>query len=74
MTTHAPTHTQRSTESEQLAECASEARKQAALLPPGKVRDALLAKAQQYESRQTGSAGSADGAESDQGTLSSSTR
>jgi hypothetical protein len=65
------THTQRSAESEQLAECASEARKQAALLPPGKVRDALLAKAQQYESRQSGSA---DGGESDQATLSSSTR
>lgn len=31
------------------AECAREARKQAALLVPGKVRDALLAKARHYE-------------------------
>ncbi|NLS67761.1 hypothetical protein E3H11_02145 [Bradyrhizobium brasilense] len=31
------------------AECAREARKQAALLPPGPVRDALLEKARQYE-------------------------
>ena len=31
------------------AECAREARKQAALLVPGKVRDALLEKAKQYE-------------------------
>ena len=31
------------------AECAREARKQAALLAPGKLRDALLEKAKQYE-------------------------
>jgi hypothetical protein len=31
------------------AECAREARKQVALLPPGKLRDALLEKAKQYE-------------------------
>jgi hypothetical protein len=34
---------------EKAAECAREARKQAALLPPGKVRDALVEKAKQYE-------------------------
>jgi hypothetical protein len=34
---------------EKAAECAREARKQAALLAPGKVRDALLEKAKQYE-------------------------
>jgi len=31
------------------AECAREARKQAALLAPGKIRDALLEKLKQYE-------------------------
>jgi len=31
------------------AECAREARKQAALLGPGKIRDALLEKAREYE-------------------------
>jgi hypothetical protein len=31
------------------AECAKEARRQVALLAPGKVRDALLEKAKQYE-------------------------
>ena len=31
------------------AECAHEARKQVALLAPGKVRDALIEKAKQYE-------------------------
>jgi hypothetical protein len=31
------------------AECAREARKQVALLAPGKVRDALVEKAKQYE-------------------------
>lgn len=31
------------------AECACEARKQVALLAPGKVRDALVEKAKQYE-------------------------
>ena len=39
------------TETEHLAECASEARSQAALLPHGKVRDALLARAEQHETR-----------------------
>ena len=34
---------------EKSAECAREARKQAALLAPGKVRDALMEKARQYE-------------------------
>ena len=34
---------------EKAAECAREARKQAALLAPEKVRDALLEKARQYE-------------------------
>ncbi|MBV9456777.1 MAG: hypothetical protein JO141_04570 [Bradyrhizobium sp.] len=34
---------------EKSAECAREARKQAALLAPGKVRDALLEKVKQYE-------------------------
>jgi hypothetical protein len=34
---------------EKSAECAREARKQAALLPPGPVRDALLQKAKEYE-------------------------
>lgn len=34
---------------EASAECAKEARRQAALLPPGPVRDALLEKARQYE-------------------------
>ncbi|MHC2246111.1 DUF3606 domain-containing protein [Bradyrhizobium elkanii] len=36
-------------EHELNAECAQEARRQAALLPPGPVRDALLEKARQYE-------------------------
>jgi hypothetical protein len=36
-------------EQELSAECAQEARRQAALLPPGPVRDALLEKAHQYE-------------------------
>lgn len=36
-------------EQEISAECAREARKQAALLPRGPVRDALLEKARQYE-------------------------
>lgn len=36
-------------EHEVSAECAREARKQAELLPPGPVRDALLEKARQYE-------------------------
>jgi hypothetical protein len=31
------------------AECAREARKQAALLPPSKIRDALVEKAKEYE-------------------------
>jgi hypothetical protein len=31
------------------AECAREARKQVALLAPGKLRDALVEKAKQYE-------------------------
>jgi hypothetical protein len=31
------------------AECAREARKQVALLGPGRVRDALIEKAKQYE-------------------------
>ena len=31
------------------AECAREARKQVALLAPGRVRDALIEKAKQYE-------------------------
>jgi hypothetical protein len=31
------------------AECAREARKQVALLAPGKIRDALVEKAKQYE-------------------------
>jgi hypothetical protein len=31
------------------AECAREARKQIALLAPGRVRDALIEKAKQYE-------------------------
>jgi hypothetical protein len=31
------------------AECAREARKQVALLAPGRVRDALVEKAKQYE-------------------------
>ena len=35
------------------AECAREARKQAALLGPGKIRDALLEKAKQYEAELT---------------------
>jgi hypothetical protein len=35
---------------EKSAECAREARKQAALLAPGKVRDALMEKVKQYES------------------------
>jgi len=34
---------------EKSAECAREARKQAALLAPGPVRDALLQKAKEYE-------------------------
>ena len=34
---------------EKAAECAREARKQAALLAPGPVRDALLQKAKEYE-------------------------
>ncbi|MGY4568425.1 MULTISPECIES: hypothetical protein [Bradyrhizobium] len=34
-----------------LAECAREARHQAALLPQGPVRDALLEKAKQYEAQ-----------------------
>ncbi len=34
-----------------LAECAKEARGQAMLLPKGKLRDALLAKARQYEAQ-----------------------
>jgi hypothetical protein len=34
---------------DKAAECAREARKQAALLAPGKVRDALLEKVRQYE-------------------------
>jgi hypothetical protein len=34
---------------EKSAECAREARKQAALLAPGPVRDALLQKAREYE-------------------------
>ena len=33
------------------AECAREVRKQAALLAPGKVRDALLEKIKQYEAK-----------------------
>jgi hypothetical protein len=36
---------------EKAAECAREARHQAALLPEGPVRDALLEKAKQYERR-----------------------
>jgi hypothetical protein len=36
---------------EQLAERAREARKQANLLPPGELRDALLEKARQYEAQ-----------------------
>ncbi|MCC8958024.1 hypothetical protein H8B02_32735 [Bradyrhizobium sp. Pear77] len=35
----------------QVAECAREARHQAALLPEGPVRDALLEKAKQYEAQ-----------------------
>jgi hypothetical protein len=38
-----------STLEEKAAECAREARKQAALLAPGPVRDALLQKAKAYE-------------------------
>ena len=38
-----------STIEEKPAECAREARKQAALLAPGPVRDALLQKAREYE-------------------------
>jgi hypothetical protein len=34
---------------DKAAECAREARKQVALLAPGKVRDALLEKVRQYE-------------------------
>lgn len=34
---------------EKAAECAREARHQAALLPEGPIRDALLEKARQYE-------------------------
>ena len=34
---------------EKSAECAREARKQAALLAPGRVRDALMEKVRQYE-------------------------
>ncbi|MCC8938996.1 hypothetical protein H8A99_21590 [Bradyrhizobium sp. Arg68] len=34
-----------------IAECAREARHQAALLPEGPVRDALLEKAKQYEAQ-----------------------
>jgi hypothetical protein len=34
---------------EKSAECAREARKQASLLAPGKVRDALMEKVKQYE-------------------------
>ncbi|WP_170991702.1 hypothetical protein [Bradyrhizobium elkanii] len=34
-----------------IAECAREARHQAALLPEGPVRDALIEKAKQYESQ-----------------------
>jgi hypothetical protein len=34
-----------------LAEAAREARKQAKLLPPGSLRDALLEKARQYEAQ-----------------------
>jgi hypothetical protein len=36
-------------EQEVGAECAREARRQASLLPPGPVQDALLEKARQYE-------------------------
>jgi hypothetical protein len=36
---------------ERLAERAHEARKQADLLPPGELRDALLEKARQYEAQ-----------------------
>jgi hypothetical protein len=36
---------------EKAAECAREARHQAALLPEGPIRDALLEKARQYERR-----------------------
>lgn len=36
-------------EQEVTSECAREARRQAALLPPGPIRDALLEKAHQYE-------------------------
>ncbi|MEH2668183.1 hypothetical protein DXU07_01660 [Bradyrhizobium elkanii] len=36
-------------EQEVSAECAREARRQATLLPPGPIRDALLEKARQYE-------------------------
>ena len=36
---------------ERLAERAHEARKQADLLPPGKLRDALLEKVRQYEAQ-----------------------
>ncbi|MCP1732733.1 hypothetical protein ABIF38_004955 [Bradyrhizobium japonicum] len=35
-------------EQEVSSECAREARRQAALLPPGPIRDALLEKAHQY--------------------------
>ena len=34
---------------DKAAECAREARKQASLLAPGKVRDALMEKVRQYE-------------------------
>ena len=39
----------RSALKQKSAECAREARKQAALLAPGPVRDALLQKAKEYE-------------------------
>jgi hypothetical protein len=42
---------------EKAAECAREARHQAALLPEGPVRDALLEKARQYERRIPGDSG-----------------
>jgi hypothetical protein len=64
-------------EQEHLAECANEARRQAALLPHGKVRDALLVLAAQYEARlQRRSPAPVEGDDSDRHrkTLSSSTR
>jgi len=36
---------------DKAAECAREARKQASLLAPGKVRDALMEKVRQYEAQ-----------------------